>query len=119
MGGLLGLVGLGRVMGSQKTTPLEDLSFFSGFSDLAKMELCDIPVLGAREISDAAEGVAVWKTGFPMTGLEGPAAAAAALLASGFRGRVDDLGIWVVLAAAAARLEGKVLVFVVEGLGEC
>lgn len=56
MGGLFGLVGLGSVIGSQKTTPLEALSFLSG---LDRIELCETPVDGALEISDAADGVAV------------------------------------------------------------
>ena len=90
MGGLLGLVGLGSVRGSQKTTPLEALealeslddSVFctSAFSLEAKIELCDTPVECDFEMSEAAEGVAFCSTGRPMTGLEGT------------KGNVEDFG---------------------------
>lgn len=57
IGGVFGFVGEGRVIGSQKTTPFEPrFSFFSAFD---KMELWEIPVEGAREMRDCAEGVAV------------------------------------------------------------
>ena len=112
---MLGLVGLGKVIGSQKTTPREDRSFFSGFSALARIELCEIPVLGALEISDAADGVAVWKTGFPMTGLDETLPVGGGT-SPGFRGRVEDFDMWDA-PAAAARLDGNVLVLVIEVLG--
>ena len=68
IGGLFGLVGLGNVIGSQKTTPLDDRSRFSGFSALDKMELCDTPVEGAFDMRAEAEGVAVWRTGLLISG---------------------------------------------------
>ena len=69
IGGLLGLVGLGSVKGSQKTTPREALLGLSltaslaseaatSFSLVAKIELCDTPVEWDFEINEAAEGVA-------------------------------------------------------------
>jgi len=66
IGGLLGLVGLGSVKGSQKTTPLEallglmtaSLASEASFSLVAKIELCDTPVEWDFEMSEAAEGVA-------------------------------------------------------------
>jgi hypothetical protein len=60
IGGVLGLVGLGRVIGSQKTTPLDIRSFDNRSALLFpdKMELCETPVEGALEMSDAAEDVA-------------------------------------------------------------
>ena len=76
-------------------------------------------MLGALDIRDAAEGVAVWKTGFPMTGRDGTAIPALAVWSSlplGFRGSVDDFDMCEALAAAA-KLEGKVLVLVIEVLG--
>lgn len=85
MGGLLGLVGLGRVNGSQKTTPLDALLLTvegstSGFSFEDKMELCETPVEWDLEMRLAAVGVAVCKTGRLMTGLEGT------------KGNVEDFG---------------------------
>ena len=88
----MGLVGLGSVRGSQKTTPLEALEAldesleFSVFCTSAfsleadKIELCDTPVECDFEMSEAAEGVAFCSTGRPMTGLEGT------------KGNVEDLG---------------------------
>ena len=61
IGGVLGLVGLGRVIGSQKTTPLDVLSFKGRSTFLlfpARMELCETPVEGAFEIREAADEVA-------------------------------------------------------------
>lgn len=70
IGGLLGLVGLGSVKGSQKTTPREALLGLSltaslaseaeatSFSLVAKIELCETPVEWDFEINEAAEGVA-------------------------------------------------------------
>ena len=69
IGGLLGLVGLGSVKGSQKTTPREALlgllitaslasEAATSFSLVAKIELCDTPVEWDFEINEAAEGVA-------------------------------------------------------------
>ena len=59
MGGLLGLVGLGKVNGSQNTTPLEDDLSPLLFPLPPKIELCETPVEGALSINEAAEGVAV------------------------------------------------------------
>ena len=59
IGGVLGLVGLGNVIGSQKTTPRDVLSLTGRskfFPD--KIELWDTPVDGAFEMRDAAEEVA-------------------------------------------------------------
>ena len=68
IGGLLGLVGLGSVKGSQKTTPREALldlitaslasEAATSFSLVAKIELCETPVEWDFEINEAAEGVA-------------------------------------------------------------
>ena len=68
IGGLLGLVGLGSVKGSQKTTPREALlglitaslasEAVASFSLVAKIELCETPVEWDFEINEAAEGVA-------------------------------------------------------------
>ena len=71
MGGVLGFVGLGSVKGSQKTTPFDDLSL-AGLSFLlvpARMELCETPVEGAFEISEAAEEVAACRIGRLISGL--------------------------------------------------
>ena len=60
IGGVFGLVGLGRVIGSQKTTPLDVRSFVKRSALLfpEKIELCETPVEGALEMSEAAEEVA-------------------------------------------------------------
>lgn len=84
MGGLFGFVGLGKVIGSQKTTPLE---LRSRRSALARIELCEIPVLGALDIKDWAEDVAVCRTGFPISGLK--------LAGVEPEGSVDDLGMFI------------------------
>ena len=118
MGGLLGLVGLGSVRGSQKTTPLEALealeslddSVFctSAFSLEAKIELCDTPVECDFEMSEAAEGVAFCSTGRPMTGLEGT------------KGNVEDLGSEAappgLLSASVDVFHGRVEVFDNKGM---
>ena len=96
MGGLLGLVGLGRVRGSQKTTPRDARSLVL-VPD--RMDDCDTPVDGALSINEAADGVAVCKMGLLICGL-----------AWGTRGRVDDLGSG--LGPPLDRLEGKVVVLV-------
>ncbi len=61
IGGVLGLVGLGNVIGSQKTTPRDDRSRVRRSALLfpARMELWETPVEGAFEIKEAAEEVAV------------------------------------------------------------
>jgi len=69
----LGLVGLGSVIGSQKTARLP-FSFgglkgscsFSLF--VASIEDCDMPVEGALAITDVALGVAFWKIGLLING---------------------------------------------------
>ena len=85
----MGLVGLGRVKGSQKTTPLwpltlgnaqgwpSTLSFDNSFE---RIELCDTPVECDLEMRADAVGVAVCKTGLPMTSFEGT------------KGNVEDFG---------------------------
>jgi len=74
MGGLLGLVGLGRVIGSQNMAlrPLSrgGLNGSDSFSLVARIEDCETPVEGAFAISKAALGVAAWRTGRLITGLE-------------------------------------------------
>ena len=90
IGGLLGLVGLGRVKGSQKTTPLDDLlalgnaqgwpSTLSFDNSFERIELCDTPVECDLEMRADAVGVAVCKTGLPMTSFEGT------------KGNVEDFG---------------------------
>jgi hypothetical protein len=89
IGGLLGLVGLGRVKGSQKTTPLDDLlalgnaqgpSTLSFDNSFERIELWDTPVECDLEMRADAVGVAVCKTGLPMTSFEGT------------KGNVEDLG---------------------------
>ena len=71
IGGVLGLVGLGRVMGSQKTTPRDVRSLNSRSALLfpARIELWETPVDGAFEISEAAEDVAAVRMGRLITGL--------------------------------------------------
>ena len=82
----MGLVGLGKVSGSQKTTPLDDLLGLASAAVLstslptARMELCDTPVECDLEMRAEAVGVAVCKTGRPMTSFEGT------------KGNVEDLG---------------------------
>lgn len=83
----MGFVGLGRVSGSQKTTPLDDLLGLaravvppSTSLPTASMELCDTPVECDLEMRAEAVGVAVCKTGRPMTSFEGT------------KGNVEDLG---------------------------
>ena len=85
----MGLVGLGRVKGSQKTTPLwpltlgnaqgwpSTLSFDNSFE---RIELWDTPVECDLEMRADAVGVAVCKTGLPMTSFEGT------------KGNVEDFG---------------------------
>ena len=85
----MGLVGLGRVKGSQKTTPLwpltlgnaqgwpSTLSFDNSFE---RIELCDTPVECDLEMRADAVGVAVCNTGLPMTSFEGT------------KGNVEDFG---------------------------
>ena len=73
----MGLVGLGRVKGSQKTTPLDDLlalgnaqgwpSTLSFDNSFERIELWDTPVECDLEMRADAVGVAVCKTGLPMT----------------------------------------------------
>lgn len=119
MGGLLGLVGLGKVNGSQKTTPLEALllavpllgipsiSDVDSLSLVERMELCETPVECDFEIKLAAEGVAACSTGRPMTGLEGT------------KGRVDDLGMEGFLSSLEGDVEpphGNVLVLDKNGM---
>ena len=80
------MVGLGKVSGSQKTTPLDDLLGLTSAVVLstslptARMELCDTPVECDLEMRAEAVGVAVCKTGRPMTSFEGT------------KGNVEDLG---------------------------
>ena len=81
IGGLFGLVGLGSVNGSQKTTPLDDLSLLPALLLPPNIELCETPVEGARSIREAADGVAVCKIGLLISGLEVCTV-----------GKVDDLG---------------------------
>ena len=86
----MGLVGLGRVKGSQKTTPLDDLlalgnaqgwpSTLSFDNSFERIELCDTPVECDLEMRADAVGVAVCKTGLPMTSFEGT------------KGNVEDFG---------------------------
>jgi len=86
----LGLVGLGRVKGSQKTTPLDDLlalgnaqgwpSTLSFDNSFERIELWDTPVECDLEMRADAVGVAVCKTGLPMTSFEGT------------KGNVEDFG---------------------------
>lgn len=86
----MGLVGLGRVKGSQKTTPLDDLlalgnaqgwpSTLSFDNSFERIELWDTPVECDLEMRADAVGVAVCKTGLPMTSFEGT------------KGNVEDFG---------------------------
>ena len=86
----MGLVGLGRVKGSQKTTPLDDLlalgnaqgwpSTLSFDNSFERIELCDTPVECDLEMRADAVGVAVCNTGLPMTSFEGT------------KGNVEDFG---------------------------
>ena len=86
----MGLVGLGRVRGSQKTTPLDDLlalgnaqgwpSTLSFDNSFERIELWDTPVECDLEMRADAVGVAVCKTGLPMTSFEGT------------KGNVEDFG---------------------------
>lgn len=99
------MVGLGRVKGSQKTTPLEPR--LASFSAFAKIEVWDTPVECDFEISEAAEGVAVCNTGLLMTGREGTL------------GNVDDFGNDKGLAAFSleeAAMGGSVLVLDKNGI---
>ena len=86
----MGLVGLGRVKGSQKTTPLDDLlalgnaqgwpSTLSFDNSFERIELWDTPVECDLEMRADAVGVAVCNTGLPMTSFEGT------------KGNVEDFG---------------------------
>ena len=86
----MGLVGLGRVKGSQKTTPLDDLLAFGNAqgwpstlsfdNSFERIELCDTPVECDLEMRADAVGVAVCNTGLPMTSFEGT------------KGNVEDFG---------------------------
>ena len=76
MGGMLGLVGLGRVRLSLNIALLaRSRGGLNGsgsvFSLVASIEECDTPVLGALAIRFAALGVAVCKIGLLMVGLAG------------------------------------------------
>lgn len=111
IGGLFGFVGLGNVSGSQKTTPLEDLFVLipllstSDFSLLDKIEDCETPVECDFEMSEAAVGVAVCKTGRLMTGLEGT------------RGRVEDLDMEGFFSSVGEEPDkGRVLVLDSKGM---
>ena len=116
------MVGLGKVKGSQKTTPLE-VRLASLVSLLASgqpsapamlilsplmIELCDTPVECDLEINEAASGVAVCNTGLLITGLEGTI------------GKVEDLDMpKPFLGPEAAELDvgdGKVLVLDSKGI---
>ena len=73
MGGMLGLVGLGRVRVSLNTARRPRSrgglkGSGSSLSLVARMEECDTPVLGALAIRLAALGVAVCSTGLLMVG---------------------------------------------------
>ena len=76
MGGLLGLVGLGRMICSLNTARLPrsrgGRHSPSSFSFVARMLDCDTPVLGARAIRLAAAGVAVCSTGLLISGRAEP-----------------------------------------------
>jgi hypothetical protein len=110
MGGLLGLVGLGRVIGSQKTTPRELLSLLSGLSGrVERIEYCETPVHGALLIKADAEGVAAWKTGLLISGLPLPFPASPP---PGSTGSVDDFDMCDTFPAALASEVGSVDVFV-------
>ena len=108
MGGVLGLVGEGRMIWSLNTAllalSLGGLKGSASFSVLvARIEDWETPVEGAFAIKDAALGVAVWSTGLLIRGrtvavgvevlpslpLKGAMAEAAAFCGDG---RVDDLG---------------------------
>ena len=78
----MGFVGLGSVSCSLNTTPLDDLSDFRIRLLPLNIELCDTPVEGALSIKDAAQGVAVCKTGLLINGLDVVCTA----------GSVDDFG---------------------------
>ena len=107
----MGLVGLGKVSGSQKTTPLDDLLGLASAVVLstslptARMELCDTPVECDLEIRAEAVGVAVCKTGRPMTSFEGT------------RGNVEDLGREGFFSSEGeVPPQGRVLVFDNKGI---
>ena len=73
MGGMLGLVGLGRVRVSLNTARRPRSrgglkGSGSSLSLVARMEECDTPVLGALAIRLAALGVAFWRMGLLITG---------------------------------------------------
>ena len=115
------MVGLGKVKGSQKTTPLE-VRLASLVSLLASgpsapamilsplmIELCDTPVECDLEINEAASGVAVCNTGLLITGLEGTI------------GKVEDLDMPKPFLGPEAEAEldvgdGKVLVLDSKGI---
>ena len=115
------MVGLGKVKGSQKTTPLE-VRLASLVSLLASgqpsapamlilsplmIELCDTPVECDLEINEAASGVAVCNTGLLITGLEGTI------------GKVEDLDMPKPFLGPEAELDvgdGKVLVLDSKGI---
>ena len=78
----MGFVGLGSVSCSLNTTPLDDLSDLRIRLLPLNIELCDTPVEGALSIKDAAQGVAVCKTGLLINGLDVVCTA----------GSVDDFG---------------------------
>ena len=96
------MVGLGRVSWSLKTTPRAPLSLRSGLSGrVERIEVCEMPVEGARSISAEADGVAVWRMGRLISGLLPPST-----------GSVDDFDILDMFPAAVASDVGSVLVFV-------
>ena len=115
------MVGLGKVKGSQKTTPLE-VRLASLVSLLASgqpsapamlilsplmIELCDTPVECDLEINEAASGVAVCNTGLLITGLEGTI------------GKVEDLDMPKPFLGPEVELDvgdGKVLVLDSKGI---
>ena len=117
------MVGLGKVKGSQKTTPLE-VRLASLVSLLASgqpsapamlilsplmIELCDTPVECDLEINEASSGVAVCNTGLLITGLEGTI------------GKVEDLDMPKPFLGPEAEAEldvgdGKVLVLDSKGI---
>ena len=111
----MGLVGLGRVKGSQKTTPLDDLlalgnaqgpSTLSFDNSFERIELWDTPVECDLEMRADAVGVAVCKTGLPMTSFEGT------------KGNVEDFGRegFVFSSDGEVPPHGRVLVFDNKGM---